>query len=230
MKIIIFGLGNFGTSLAMKLTESGNEVIGVDLKMEKVNLLKDKIAHAICLDATNELAYDSLPLKDAHIAIVAIGENEGAAIITTAILKDKTEAKIISRSLSPVHDTVLKAMGIKNIIHPEQEAAANLTGKINLKNVLDNFNLDDEYSISEIQAKDSFEDKTLQELDFRKKYNLNVVTIIRPCNKKNFLGNKIKKKEVIGLPDNNTRIQKNDLLIVFGRNEDISNFGEEISK
>ncbi|MCM5662359.1 potassium channel family protein [Galbibacter mesophilus] len=230
MKIVVFGLGNFGSSLALKLTESGNEVIGVDIKMEKVNLLKDKIAHTICLDATNELAYDRLPLKDAHIAIVAIGENEGAAIITTAILKDKTEAKIISRSLSPVHDTVLKAMGINNIIHPEQEAAANLTGKINLKNVLDNFNLDDEYSISEVIAKDSFQGKSLHELDFRKKYNLNVVTIIRPCEKKNFLGNKLKKKEVIGLPDNNTKIQKNDQLIVFGRNEDIANFGEEMTK
>ncbi|MCF8713726.1 TrkA family potassium uptake protein [Joostella atrarenae] len=230
MKIIIFGLGNFGSSLALKLTESGNEVIGVDLKMEKVNILKDKIAHAICLDATNELAYDALPLKDAHIAIVAIGEHEGAAIITTAILKDKTSAKIISRSLSPVHDTVLKAMGIENIIHPEQEAAANLTGKINLKNVLDNFNLDDEYSISEVKVNDSFQNKTLQELEFRKKYNLTIVTIIRPCNKKNFLGNQLKKKEVIGLPDNNTKIQKDDLLIVFGRNEDISSFGEEMTK
>ncbi|QLE01243.1 TrkA family potassium uptake protein [Galbibacter sp. BG1] len=230
MKIIVFGLGNFGSSLALKLTESGNEVIGVDLKMEKVNLLKDKIAHTICLDATNELAYDTLPMKDANIAIVAIGENEGAAIITTAILKDKTEAKIISRSLSPVHDTVLKAMGITNIIHPEQEAAANLTGKINLKNVLDNFNLDDEYSISEVQANESFQGKSLHELDFRKKYNLNVVTIIRPCEKRNFLGNKLKKKEVIGLPDNNTKIQKNDQLIVFGKNEDIANFGEAMTK
>ncbi|MEL4307167.1 potassium channel family protein [Joostella sp. CR20] len=230
MKVIIFGLGNFGSSLAIKLTESGNEVIGVDLKMEKVNLLKDKIAHTICLDATNELAYDALPLKDAHIAVVAIGEHEGAAIITTAILKEKFSAKIISRSLSPVHDTVLKAMGIEHIIHPEQEAAANLTGKINLKNVLDNFNLDDEYSISEVKVNASFQDKTLQELDFRKQYNLNVVTIIRPCNKKNFLGNQIKKKEVIGLPDNNTKIKKDDLLIVFGRNEDIAIFGEEMTK
>lgn len=57
MKVIIFGLGNFGMSLAVNLTETGNEVIGIDNNMNKVNLVKNKISHAICMDATNELAY-----------------------------------------------------------------------------------------------------------------------------------------------------------------------------
>ena len=55
--------------------------------MEKINLLKDKISHVICMDSTNELAFDAVPLKDADKVVVAIGENEGAAIITTAIIK-----------------------------------------------------------------------------------------------------------------------------------------------
>ena len=50
MKIIVFGLGNFGMSLAISLTETGNEVIGVDKNIEKVNLVKDKISHAIALE------------------------------------------------------------------------------------------------------------------------------------------------------------------------------------
>ena len=107
MKIIVFGLGNFGISLALNLTETGNEVIAVDKQIERVNLIKDKVSHAICLDSTNELAYESLPMKDANIVVVAIGENEGAAIITTAIIKKLSNAKIISRSLSGIHDTVL---------------------------------------------------------------------------------------------------------------------------
>ena len=76
MKIIIFGLGNFGMSLALSLTETGNEVIGVDKQMDKINLIKDKISHAVCMDSTNEFAYESLPLKDADKVVVGIGENE----------------------------------------------------------------------------------------------------------------------------------------------------------
>ena len=59
MKIIVFGLGNFGMSLAISLTETGNEVIGVDKNIEKVNLVKDKISHAIAMDSTNELSYEA---------------------------------------------------------------------------------------------------------------------------------------------------------------------------
>ena len=95
MKVIVFGLGNFGMSLAISLTETGNEVIGVDKDIEKVNLVKDKISHAIAMDSTNELSYEALPLKDADKVVVAIGENEGAAIITTAIIKKLSDVKII---------------------------------------------------------------------------------------------------------------------------------------
>lgn len=230
MKIIIFGLGNFGMSLALKLTETGNEVIGIDQKMEKVDLVKDKIAHSICMDATNEMAYNAIPLKEAHIAVVAIGENEGAAIITTAILKKKTNAQIIGRSLSPIHDTVLQAMGIEKIVHPEQEAAEKLTSKINLKNVIDSFNIDRNFSISEIPISKEMEGKTLHELAFRQNYNLNVVTIIRDSTKTNLLGNKMQKKEVIGIPSHDTKLQKNDILLVFGKNDDVSRLGAQVNE
>ena len=56
MKYVIIGLGSFGASLAIKLTQSGNEVIGIDNNMHKVDALKDKISHTIRLDATDPFA------------------------------------------------------------------------------------------------------------------------------------------------------------------------------
>lgn len=226
MKVLIFGLGNFGHSLALNLTETGNEVIGIDLKMAKVELLKDRIAHAICMDSTNELAYEALPLKDTDLAIVAIGENEGAAIITTAILKKLTTCNIISRSLSPIHDTVLQAMGVDQIVHPEQEAADRLTRKINFKNVVDNFKIDDKYSISEMKSRPDFENKSLSELNFRARYNLNVITILRKREKTNILGRKVFFEEALGLPAPDTILHANDVLVVFGENRHIRRFCE----
>ena len=221
MKIIIFGLGNFGMSLALSLTETGNEVIGVDKQMDKVNLIKDKISHAICMDSTNELAYEALPLKDADKVVVGIGENEGAAIITTAIVKKLSNAKIISRALSPIHDTVLEAMGIYSIIHPEQESADRLTKQINFKTTLENFQLDNNYTVSEVKAKPEFHGKTLEELDAKDKYHLNVVTIIRKKEKTNLIGKKSIIKETIGLPTPETIVFEDDILVVFGENKNI---------
>jgi len=226
MKIIVFGLGNFGMSLALSLTETGNEVIGVDKQMDKVNLVKDKISHVVCMDSTNELAYDALPLKDADKVIVAIGENEGAAIITTAIVKKLSNAKIISRALSPIHDTVLEAMGIYSIIHPEQESADRLTKQINFKTTLENYQLDNNYTISEVKAKSKFHNKTVAELNEINKYKLNLITIIRKKEKTNLIGKKTIVKETIGLPTPDTVIFEDDILVVFGDNKCISLYCE----
>jgi trk system potassium uptake protein len=224
MKVIIFGLGNFGLSLAIDLSESGNEVIGVDMQMDRVEQVRDKIAHAVCMDSTNELAYESLPLRNTDIAVVAIGENEGAAIITTAILKTYPHIRIISRSLSPIHDTVLQAMGVDEIVHPEQEAAERLTKKLNLKKVLDNFVVDEHFSISKFVLPTAFAGKTVAETDFRGNHKLNIITIMRMKEKANLLGRKIKFREAIGLPTPETKLMEGDILIVFGSNSAIESF------
>lgn len=64
MKYIVVGLGNFGASLAEKLTAQGNEVIGIDTRMANVDLYKERISHTICMDATDEFTVSGLPLKD----------------------------------------------------------------------------------------------------------------------------------------------------------------------
>lgn len=224
MKIIIFGLGNFGMSLAVNLTETGNEVIGIDNNMAKVDMIKDKISHAICMDATSEMAYNALPVKDADLAVIAIGENEGAAIIATAIVKKLTKARIIGRSLSPIHDTVLEAMGIETIIHPEQDFAERLAKKINLKGIVDNFDIDKNYSISEIKALPEFDGKTLEELEFRERYQLKVITIIRKKMRKSILGTTSIVDQSEGLVTKDTVIFTEDILVVFGLNKDIGKF------
>ena len=103
MKYIIFGLGNFGSSLGQKLTEQGNEVIGIDRSMEKVDDLKEKISHTICMDSTDQFTVSGLPLKDTDVVIVAIGEDQGANIMTTAVLKNLKVKRLISRAITPLH-------------------------------------------------------------------------------------------------------------------------------
>mgnify|MGYP003379460160 CR=1 FL=1 len=109
-------LGSFGSSLAQKLTELGNEVIGIDTNMKKVDALKDKISHTICIDATDQFTISGLPLKDTDVVIVAIGEDQGANVMVTAIFKNLQVKRLISRAINPLHENVLQAIGVHEIV------------------------------------------------------------------------------------------------------------------
>ncbi|WP_185873352.1 potassium channel family protein [Blattabacterium cuenoti] len=224
MKIIIIGLGNFGRALALSLTDNGHEVFGIDNKIEKVDSLKNHIANVICMDANNEESYKMLPINQANLGIVAIGENEGSSIVTTAILKKNYKhLKIISRSLSKIHDTILDAMGIKNVVHPEQDAAFRLTKQLSFDYALDYFQVDNKHSIAEIFSPFSFSGKTVKNIKLIQKYSILIITIIR--DKINVSHNKKRStKNVIGLITGKTILQEGDILTIFGSNKSIINF------
>ena len=115
-------------------------------------------------------------------------------------------------------------MGIYSIVHPEQESADRLTKQINFKSTLENYQLDDNYTISEVKAKPEFYGKTLSTLDSIDKYRLTLITIIRKREKKNLIGKKSIVKETIGRPTPDTVILENDILVVYGYNKDIETY------
>lgn len=223
MKYIVFGLGTFGSSLAEKLTNHGHEVIGVDKRMEKVDLLKEKITHTICMDATDELSVSGLPLDDTDVVIVTIGEDEGANIMVTALLKNLNVKRLISRALNNLHEKVLKAIGVHEIVHPEEETAERWSKKLCLSNVIDSFELSDNYSIVEIKAPNDFFGKSLKELDLRKKHNLIILTTLIPDNSVEFPDIQLNRQSS-GVATPETIVGKNEILVAFGKNEDINKF------
>ena len=167
MKFLIVGLGNFGASLAEKLTNQGNEVIGIDSSMAKVDDLKEKISHTICMNATDDFTVAGLPLKDTDVVIVAIGEDQGANIMATALFKNLQVKRLISRAINPLHEMVLKALGVDEIVHPEEETAERWSKKLCLKGVVDSFELSEDYSLVEANVPSNCAGKRIGEINFR---------------------------------------------------------------
>lgn len=224
MKYIVIGLGNFGLSLAEKLTKLGNEVIGVDNSMTKVESVKEKISHAICLDATDEFTMGGLPWKDTDIVIIAIGEDTGANIMATAMVKKLHPKRIISRAITPIHETILEAMEVETIIHPEDESAERWAKKLSLKGMVDSFELSINYSIVEIAIPDKLVGKTIEEVEFRHNYNLVCVSIIKKIADKNLFGKTKRINKIQGVVNVDTVLESADILVIYGENEDIKKF------
>ena len=224
MKYIVVGLGNFGLSLAEKLTKLGNEVIGVDNSMAKVEGVKEKISYAICLDATDEYTMAGLPWKDTDIVIIAIGEDTGANIMATAMVKKLHPNRIISRAITPIHETILEAMGVETIIHPEDESAERWAKKLSLKGMVDSFELSINYSIAEIAIPDQLVGKTIEQVGFRNNYNLVCVTIIKKIAEKNLFGKVKRINQIQGVVTTDTVLENADILVIYGENDDIKKF------
>lgn len=224
MKFIIIGLGNFGLSLAEKLTRLGNEVIGVDNSMAKVEAVKERITHSICMDATDEYTMGGLPFKDTDVVIVAIGEDKGANIMATAMVKKLHPNRIISRAIDPLHETILQAMDINTIVHPEEETSEKWAKKLSLKGIVDSFELSGKYSIVEVNAPESCIGHTIEEIGFRRNHNLVFITTIRKIIEKNILGKIKRVNEVQGVLNYEDKVQKGDILVLYGDNEAITNF------
>lgn len=227
MKFIIIGLGNFGSSLAQKLTQMGHEVIGVDSKMSKVESLKEEITHTICLDSTDPLAIKHLPVEDTDIVVVCIGEDEGASILTTALMKQFKAKRLISRAVSSIHEMILNAMQIDEIVHPEEETAERWAKKLNISGVVDSFELTGEYNIIEAKVPKYLDGKTLGELGVRKNYNVIVLTTIKKGVEKNLLGINRKVSKVQEVGNAKTILVEDDIMVLYGKMMDIKKFLEE---
>ena len=227
MKYIIVGLGVFGSSLAEKLASQGNEVIGVDTKMQRVNELKDKITHVACLNVTDAAAVETLPLKNTDVVIVCIGEDQGANIMATAMFKNLNVKRLIGRSLNPLQENVLQAIGVHEIVRPEEETAERWAKKLSLKGMVESFELSINYSIAEIAIPDQLVGKTIEAVGFRNNYNLVCVTIIKKIADKNIFGKVKRINKIQGVVTTDTVLESADILVIYGENEDIKKFIKE---
>ena len=228
MKFIIIGLGNFGASLAIKLTEMGHEVIGVDKHQHKIEPVKDRLTFTVALDSTSPVAIKNLPIEQSDVVIVAIGEDEGSSILTTALIKQHNPKRLISRAITVLHHSVLEAMGVEEIVHPEEEAAYRLAKRLELHQIIDSFEISEKYSIYEINLPEELVGKTIAESGFRQRYNMNIITIIRKRKRKNILGVTREVKDSIGVVAPDTMLQEGDLLVVFSKKEDLDSFLDEL--
>lgn len=226
MKYIVLGLGHFGRSLSIHLTELGHEVIGVDKSLTIVEQLKDRVTHTVCMDTTDREAMTALPLKDSDAVIVAIGEDEGASLLTTALIKELQVKRIIGRVVSELQKTVLQAMQIDEYIMPEEEAAERLALRLDNIDIIDSFKVSDRYSIIETKVPARYVGMTLEEANLTNKYKVIVLTTVQSVST-TVKGKAVQTKEASGIAKRETMINEDDMLVLFGEMSDIKRLLEK---
>lgn len=224
-KFAVFGVGKYGSYIARTLAAKGAEVLAFDSNEEKIERIKDDVSLALAMDCTDFKLLKSQQLQDVDAAIVAIGENFEATILTAAHLKELKVKRVIARSGGPHQKMILEKIGIEEILTPEEEVAFVVAERLLNPSIVSFLQLPDDYEVAEIKTPKSIANKSVDDLGLRNKYSLTLITVKREFEvKKN--GELIKEQHIIGVPKSEHVIYETDTLVVFGTSKDVSRFLE----
>ena len=207
-QFVVIGLGRFGSSVATTLAEKGYDVLAIDQKEELVEEISNVVTHAVQADATDEDALKSLGVNNFDIGIVSIGDNIHGNILATLILKELGVPNVVVKAQDSMHGKLLSKIGADKVVYPERDMGSRVANNLISANVLDHIELAPGYNIAEVIASDSLIGSSLQELDLRQKFGVNVLAI--------------KTDDGINIsPDASDILDSGDVLVIMGREENI---------
>ena len=173
----ILGLGRFGRGVALTLYESGADVMVVDRDDELLRQFSSHATYAVPADLSEEDEVKKLGLGSMDAVIVAMGMDIATSILCVMIAKEAGVPLVIAKARNKRMGEILTRIGADKIIYPESESGIRVARSLTSKYYIDNFDISQNVCILEMRVKDGWIGKTLNELDLRKKYHVNVIAI-----------------------------------------------------
>lgn len=207
---LIVGLGRFGTAVALKLQELGNEVMVIDENEEHVQRVADQVTYAVVGDARDEDVLESLGVQNLDCAIVAIGQDLAASVVITLNLKSLGVPQVICKAQDDLQKRALEKLGADRVVIPEREMGLKLAQNLTSSSVLDYVELSRDCGLAEIITPKPWAGKTLLELDVRKKYGVTVAALRKADG------------DLTVFVDAGYRLKADDELVLVGSNEDLA--------
>lgn len=216
-QFMVIGLGRFGSSLTRTLMSNGHEVLAVDKNEQLVQEMAPIATHALQADCTDEQVLRELGASNFTHAIVAIGDDLQASILTTLLLKDLKVPKVTAKARNEMHGKVLSKIGADYVIYPERDMGIRLGNQISSDNLIDYIELSSDYNLAEISAPPAMNGLSLKQLNIRARYGCTIMAI--------------KTGDRINIsPMADDAIHTGDVLLIIGSNDDIRDFESDYER
>ena len=207
-QFVVFGVGRFGQSVAKALADSGCEVLVVDNNADRIQDIAEFVTHAVVTDVTDTEELENLGIRNFDAAIIGIGDNLEASVMATILVKELGVGYILAKANNEIHGKILKKVGADTVIFPEKEMGIRIANNILMGNFFDAVELSTTFSMMEIEVPALWAGHSLQELDLRKNYKINVVAV--------------KKKDDLRIDlDPVKPLEKDEVLIIIGKNNQL---------
>ncbi len=206
-RVVVVGLGRFGSSLALELTARGTEVLGIDSNPKIVQQHAQELTHAVVADTTDPEVMRQLGVDQFQRAVVGIGTDLEASILTTALLVDFDIPHIWAKAVSRQHGRILQRMGAHHVVLPEHEMGERVAHLVTGR-MLDFIEFEDDYAMVKTRAPAEAVGMPLDQSRLRSKYGVTVVGVKRPG-------------EGFSYATADTVINRGDVLILAGRTSEV---------
>lgn len=173
----IFGLGRYGYSVASELEKGGADVIAVDIDQNLVDIVSSELSLCKCADITNIDVLKKLGIENVDTVIVAMAGNMEATVMAVMLCKELGVPRVIAKCSNEMHYKILTRVGADKVIFPEKDSGIRLAKNLLSSGFIDIIELTEEVSMVELDVKQEWVDKTLLELDLRKRFSINVIAI-----------------------------------------------------
>lgn len=213
-QFVVIGCGRFGRSISTKLYEHGCEVMVVDKDYDLIQEISDLVTYAVQADATEENTIKTLGIRNFDVAVVAIGDDIQASILISLMIKEMGVKHVVAKAINDMHGKVLYKIGVDRVVFPEREMGIRVANSLAVEHIIDSIQLADEYSVVETAAKEEWYGKTIEEINFRKKYGINILAV------KHF-------NEVIVDITSDLAIREGDIIVMIGTNDKVNKLAED---
>lgn len=208
--VVVVGLGRFGGAVAQSLTRLGHEVLAIEENLSLVQSWSDRLTHVVQADSSNIEALRQLGVADFQHAVVGIGSDIEASVLTVLALTELGVPDIWAKAVTTNHGKILEKTGAHHVVYPEaamgERVAHLVTGKM-----IDFIEFDDDFAIVKTRPPREAVGKTLAESQLRSRHGVTVVGVKRP-----------REDFTYAKPD--TLVVEGDLLIVSGPTQKVERF------
>lgn len=175
--ILLIGLGRFGRHMAQQFYAMGHEVMAVDQQEERVNRVLAFVTDAQIGDSTDGAFLASLGVGNYDLCVVAIGDSFENSLVTTSLLKELGAGRVIARASRGIQERLLLRNGADEVVYPEKQLARWTAIRYSSDHILEYWALDHDYAVYELAIPEAWLGQTVNQLDLRKKYGLNILGI-----------------------------------------------------
>ncbi len=223
-RFVVIGAGRFGSNVAMTLSKNGCEVTVVDSDKERIQQISDYVSNAVQLDATDEKALKSIGIEAVDVAIVSIGERMEDSILVTMTLKEMGVKTVVAKAATESHGKILARVGADKVIFPERDMAIRLANALLHPSLLEHVEVLPGYSIAEVDVPKVLWGRSIADSAVRVKHGVQIIAIKRRRPSLNKEGESVLEEEVDLIPEAETVINKGDIIMVIGKEDNVRRF------